>query len=104
MASATSSQNVTANSVLQQPCMLTEAQACHLPVQELIEFFNLLGPTPMVALRKKFTWTGIQKLIFHLLKTRQQSGLHVELAQNLDRVYKNIKIQSYQVMRNKKKR
>ena len=102
MASATSSQNVTANSVLQQPRMLTEAQACHLPAQELIEFFNLLGPTPMVALRKKFTWTGIQKLIFHLLKTRQQSGLHVELAQNLDRVYKNIKIQSYQVMRNKK--
>ena len=101
IASAASSQNVTAQQVLEQPPIFIEAHVCELPPCEFANFFCLFKAKYKEECKKEGLWiilkktlskTSVQKIVVHLVKTLEQSNLNPEVRHKLDRVYRNLQL------------
>lgn len=77
-------ETTTAKQLSGQPKMLSEAQACHLRPEELVEFFKLYPR--LDALRQQFTICGIQKFFFHFYKTCERLDLNLFVKKELTKV------------------
>jgi hypothetical protein len=87
-ASAKATQTLTAQDIVQQPMVFTEAQACYLPAEELANFFKL--NVSMAHMKQKFTNDGMQKLLFHFYKTCERSDLRAFVKTELNKTQKDL--------------